>query len=76
MRDYNVSFEKVHRVLGFRAERTVDDGIQEVLGALRDGTVDPEDRRGYTLSQYLFLRDAERAHRELAIDGRLLSPAS
>jgi len=76
LRDYNVSFEKVHRVLGFRAERTVDDGIQEVLGALRDGTVDPEDRRGYTLSQYLFLRDAERAHRELAIDGRLLSPAS
>jgi nucleoside-diphosphate-sugar epimerase len=76
LRDYNVSFEKVHRVLGFRAERTVDDGIQEVLAALRDGTVDPEDRRGYTLSQYLFLRDAERAHRELAIDGRLLSPAS
>ena len=72
LRDYNVSFSKVQRVLGFRAERGVDDGIREVLGALRDGLVDPDDRRWYTLRQYLFLRDAERAYRELSIDGRLL----
>jgi nucleoside-diphosphate-sugar epimerase len=76
LRDYNVSFDKIQRALGFRAERTIDDGIHEVLGALRDGVVDPDDRRWYTLRQYAFLRDAERAHRELAIDGRLLSPAS
>jgi nucleoside-diphosphate-sugar epimerase len=75
LRDYNVSFEKVHGTLPFRAERSVDDGIREVLGALREGVVDPDDRRWYTLKQYLFLRDAERAHRELAIDGRLLAPA-
>ena len=73
LRDYNVSFEKIGRVLGFRAERGIDEGIREVLGALRDGTVDPDDRRWYTLKQYLFLREAERAHRELAIDGRLLA---
>jgi nucleoside-diphosphate-sugar epimerase len=73
LRDYNVSFDKVQRVLGFRPERGVDDGIREVLGALRDGLVDPDDRRWYTLRQYVFLRDAERAQRELAIDGRLLS---
>jgi nucleoside-diphosphate-sugar epimerase len=73
LRDYNVAFDKIQRVLGFRAERTVDDGIREVLGALRDGLVDPDDRRWYTLRQYVFLRDAERAQRELAIDGRLLT---
>jgi nucleoside-diphosphate-sugar epimerase len=76
LRDYNVSFDKVHRVLAFHAESSLDDGIREVLGALRDGAVDPDDRRWYTLKQYLFLREAERAHRELSIDGKLLAPAS
>jgi nucleoside-diphosphate-sugar epimerase len=76
LRDYNVAFEKVHRVLGFKAEKTIDDGVREVLGALRDGAVDPEERRNYTLRQYTFLREAERAHRELALEGKLLSHAS
>ncbi len=73
LRDYNVSFDKIHRTLGFAAERSVDDGIREVLGALRDGVVDPEERRFYTLRQYVFLREAELAHRELAIEGTLLA---
>jgi hypothetical protein len=76
LRDYNVSFEKIHRTLPFKAERSIDDGIREVLGALREGVVDPDERRWYTLKQYVFLRDAERAHRDLAIDGALLAPAS
>ena len=29
----------------FRAEKSIDDGIREVLGALREGVVDPEERR-------------------------------
>jgi nucleoside-diphosphate-sugar epimerase len=73
LRDYNVSFEKVRRVLDFSPDRSVDDGIREVVGALRTGMVDPDERRWYTLRQYIFLRDAERAFRDLAIDGRLLS---
>jgi nucleoside-diphosphate-sugar epimerase len=76
LRDYHVSFEKVKAVLGFEGTRTIDDGIREVLGALREGVVDPDDRRWYTLRQYAFLREAERAHHELAIDGRLLVPAT
>jgi nucleoside-diphosphate-sugar epimerase len=73
LRDYNVSFDKVHRALPFRAEKTIDDGIAEVLAALREGAVDPDDRRWYTLKQYLFLREADRAHRELALEGNLLA---
>ena len=73
LRDYNVSFDKIQRVLGFRAEKGIDDGIREVLGALRDGVVDPEERRHYTMRQYVFLREAERAHRELSLEGKLLS---
>jgi nucleoside-diphosphate-sugar epimerase len=76
LRDYHVSFDKVHRVLSFRADTGVDEGIREVLGALREGVVDPDDRRWYTLKQYRFLHEAERAHRELAIDGTLLIPRS
>jgi nucleoside-diphosphate-sugar epimerase len=76
LRDYNVSFDKIQHVLEFRADKSVDDGIREVLDALREGVVDPDDRRSYTLKQYLFLREAERAHRELAIDGRLLATLS
>ncbi len=73
LRDYNVSFDKVKRVLSFAAEKSVDDGICEVLGALREGVVDPDDRRWYTLRQYVFLREAELAHRDLALDGNLLA---
>jgi nucleoside-diphosphate-sugar epimerase len=73
LRDYNVSFDKIRRVLSYGTERSVDDGVREVLVALREGAVDPDDRRWYTLRQYLFLRDAERAHREIAIEGKLLA---
>jgi hypothetical protein len=47
-----------------------------VLAGLRDGSLDPDDRRWYTLKQYVFLREAEKAHRELSIDGALLSPSA
>ena len=73
LRDYNVNFQKAHTVLGFREAHDIDHGIREVLGALKDGQVDPDERRWYTLRQYLFLRDAERAVADLGIDGRILS---
>ena len=75
LRDYNVSFEKIHRVLDFSTKKTIDDGIREVLAAIKDGVVDPDDRRWYTLKQYLFLREAERVVHELGLEGRLLTPS-
>jgi nucleoside-diphosphate-sugar epimerase len=36
-RDYRVSFEKIRGVLGFRPERRVPDGIDEVIEALGEG---------------------------------------
>jgi len=46
MRDIAVSFEKIHRELGFQAQRTVDDGIREVLHALRFGVIrNPQEPR-------------------------------
>lgn len=45
-RDYRVSFDRIRGALGFEATRTVQDGIREVIDALRQGVIaDFEDAR-------------------------------
>ena len=45
-RDYKVSFEKIHRTLGFETSMTVPDGVAELIAALSAGRYeDPYDRR-------------------------------
>ena len=39
MRDITVSFEKIRRVLGFDTTLSVDDGVREVLHALKSGLI-------------------------------------
>ncbi len=73
LRDYNVAFERITRELDYSTKRTIDDGIREVLQAIKDGQLDPDERRWYTLKQYVFLREAERAMADMGVDGRLLS---
>ena len=73
LRDYNVGFDRVGRLLDFHPSRTSEDGISEVLQALRAGAVDPDDRRWYTLRQYQFLADVERTFNDVAMEGRVLS---
>lgn len=46
MRDISVSFEKIKNVLNFKTQYNVDDGIREVLHALRFGIIrDPKNQR-------------------------------
>jgi nucleoside-diphosphate-sugar epimerase len=53
MRDITVSFEKIRRELGFNAELTVDDGVRELVHALRTGLIrDPQDKR-YRNAQFI-----------------------
>ena len=53
MRDISVSYEKVQSRLGFRTHLTVDDGIREVLHALRDEVFsNPQDQR-YRNAQFI-----------------------
>jgi nucleoside-diphosphate-sugar epimerase len=53
MRDISVSFEKIRQELGFETELTVDDGIREVLHALRFGLIrDPMNQR-YRNAQFI-----------------------
>jgi nucleoside-diphosphate-sugar epimerase len=53
MRDITVSFEKIQRVLGFEATLTADDGVREVVHALRTGLIrNPHDER-YRNAQFI-----------------------
>jgi nucleoside-diphosphate-sugar epimerase len=53
MRDITVSFAKIRRELGFTAGLTVDDGVRELVHALRSGLIrDPQDER-YRNAQFI-----------------------
>ncbi len=53
MRDISVSYEKIQRELGFQTRLTPDDGIREVLHAIRTGLIsDPSDQR-YRNAQFI-----------------------
>jgi len=39
-RNYRVSFDKIHREVGFRPEHDLDYGIREIVEALKRGEVD------------------------------------
>lgn len=53
MRDIRVSFEKIQRELGFQASLNVDDGVREVVHALRSGLIrNPTDER-YRNAQFI-----------------------
>ena len=53
MRDITVSFAKIKNVLGFETTLDVDDGVREVLFALKSGIIqDPTDMR-YRNAQFI-----------------------
>jgi nucleoside-diphosphate-sugar epimerase len=53
MRDISVSFSKIQEVLGFRAEYGVDEGIRDLLLALKSGMIrNPRDER-YRNAQFI-----------------------
>ena len=53
MRDITVSFEKIQRTLGFATTLTVEDGVRELLLALRSGIIrNPQDEH-YRNAQFI-----------------------
>jgi nucleoside-diphosphate-sugar epimerase len=69
-RSYNVSFEKIERVLGFRAEKTPYEGIVEVKQALEQGRVD-DSIRTKTVHYYQYLLEAEKLLQEVSYNGKV-----
>jgi len=69
-RSYNVSFDKIESVLGFRVEKTPYEGIVEVKQALEQGRVD-DSIRTKTVHYYRYLLDAEKLLQEVSYNGRV-----
>ena len=53
MRDISVSFEKIERELGYKARLTVDDGVREILHALRSGLIREPNNQRYRNAQFI-----------------------
>ena len=53
MRDITVSFEKVKRILGFETAFDVDDGVREVLFALKSGLIRNPTDEHYRNAQFI-----------------------
>jgi len=69
-RSYNVSFDRIEKTLGFRAEKSPYEGIVEVKQALERGRVD-DSIRTKTVNYYKYLLDAERLLQEVSYNGRI-----
>ncbi len=53
MRDISVSYEKIQRELGFETRLTPDDGIREVLHAIRTGLISNPHDQHYRNAQFI-----------------------
>jgi nucleoside-diphosphate-sugar epimerase len=69
-RTYNVSFDKIYNVLGYRVEKTPYEGIVEVKQALEQGRTE-DTIKTKTVHYYQYLLDAERTLKEISYDGRI-----
>jgi nucleoside-diphosphate-sugar epimerase len=71
-RSYNVNFDKVKTVIGFQAKCGVRDGAKEIIEALNNSVVDPDDPRTRTTEHYKFLLRVQDIMAEFGNDGRIL----
>lgn len=70
-RNYNVSFDKIHRVLGFRASRQPEHGVKEIYEALKSGQVS-SDPWTFTVGWYRRLLESKNLLDRVMLNGRLL----
>ena len=70
-RDYNVSFAKAKRLLGYEAQITVEEGVREVYNALKYGKIDATPKT-VTVNWYRSILDAKALIEGIELDGRVL----
>ena len=70
-RDYNVSFDKIKRVLGFEAKYSISDGIREIYEALKSGQTEATAKTS-TVAWYRTIIEADRLLNQVRLNNRLL----
>ncbi len=70
-RNYRVRFDKIHDILGFEPQYTVEDGVAEILDALASGEI--LDYREPRYNNYAFLTSDGHIQRVLAEDDDMLT---
>jgi nucleoside-diphosphate-sugar epimerase len=65
-RSYEVSFDKIKKVLGYQTQRTVRDGIIEIKEALQSGLI-KNSLKTSTLKYYQYLMEADKIISEIKI---------
>ncbi len=71
-RTYNVSFDKINKVLGYKTKIQVHEGIVEIKQALEKGILNPDDPTCYTLQWYKSLISWDQKIRELSYNGDII----
>jgi nucleoside-diphosphate-sugar epimerase len=70
-RDYNVVFEKASSILDFKAEKKIEDGINEIYKALKLDLVDTGPKT-ITVQWYRNLLDAKKLLDSVTLNGRII----
>jgi len=70
-RNYNVSFAKAKRVLGFEAQNSVESGAQEIYDALKYGKIDYSPKT-VTVNWYRAILDAKALIDNIELNGRVI----
>jgi nucleoside-diphosphate-sugar epimerase len=71
-RTYNICFDKIEKVLGYKAHFQVHEGIHEIKEALEKGSLDPDDPTCYTLQWYKSLLKWGQRIQEVSINGAVI----
>jgi len=71
-RTYNLSFEKIEKVLGYKANISIREGVVEIKNALEKGLINPDDPTCYTLQWYKSLLNWSKKINELSYKGAIM----
>jgi len=70
-RDYRIDFAKIKKELHYKPTKTIENGIEEIVAALEDGTI-TDDLRTNTLQYYQYLIDADNLLKKIKLNNKLL----
>lgn len=71
-RTYNLNFDKINTVLGYKVQYNVSDGVKEIKKALESGKINPNDPTCFTLQWYKSLIEWDERIKRLSSNGQII----